>query len=161
MGKTNQTTRTPPKTARKIPADRILDQIQKSKGNVSHVARSLGMSRSALHDRIKHSVTLQKAIQDERETIVDAAENSLYASVLKKEAWAVCFTLKTIGKNRGYTEQTKNINTTINLDLSKLTDEQLEQFEELTNNGIDPVAAYNASLTHQDRKRKATTADHE
>lgn len=35
--------------------------------------------------------------------MLDHAESSLQKAVLKGEAWAVCFFLKTQGKSRGYT----------------------------------------------------------
>jgi hypothetical protein len=37
--------------------------------------------------------------------MVDNAESALNRSVLSGEAWAVCFTLKTQGKSRGYIER--------------------------------------------------------
>ncbi|RMG90924.1 MAG: hypothetical protein D6706_18730 [Chloroflexi bacterium] len=74
-------------------------------GNISAVARKLGVSRGTIYNRIKTSVTLQKKLEDARETMIDNAESALYKAVLEGEAWAVCFFLKTQGKNRGYTER--------------------------------------------------------
>jgi hypothetical protein len=41
----------------------------------------------------------------EREEIVDYAEMGLRGAVLNKEAWAIAFSLKTLGKSRGYVER--------------------------------------------------------
>ena len=73
-------------------------------GNVSFAANSLGVSRAALHLRIKHDSELQQILVDAREAIVDRAENALLAAVTEKQAWAVCFALKCLGKDRGYVE---------------------------------------------------------
>ena len=47
-----------------------------------------------------------KAVYDEeRETLIDFAENQLFQQVKDGNITAIIFTLKTIGKSRGYVER--------------------------------------------------------
>lgn len=69
------------------------------------MATAFGVTRSAVYDYIKRHPTLKRTTDDAREKLVDDAESALHAAVLSKEGWAVCFTLKTLGKDRGYIEK--------------------------------------------------------
>lgn len=55
----------------------------------------------------KRHATVQQAIDEEREMMLDVGELSLARAVQNGEAWAVCFLLKTQGKSRGYVEKTQ------------------------------------------------------
>lgn len=79
--------------------------IVSKRGNVSAVARALKIPRNTLYKQIQADPELVQTLADERERMVDNAEDKLGAAVTKGEAWAVCFTLKTQGKDRGYTER--------------------------------------------------------
>jgi hypothetical protein len=103
----------------------IEDTLQKSMGNISVAARSLGMTRNALYQRIKRTPQLKTILDDARESLVDVAESALYSAVTKKEGWAVCFTLKTIGKSRGYIERTELIQRTEETPLEEMSDVEL------------------------------------
>lgn len=76
-------------------------------GNVSAAARSLGISRNWLDTLIKRSEKLQQVVHDARQSMCDNAESALNRAVINGEAWAVCFTLKTQAKDRGYVERTQ------------------------------------------------------
>lgn len=89
----------------RLRADKVLEQIRLSRGNLSHAARQLGCARYTLQCFVNRYPELKQSLQDEREAIVDSAENALAAAVLDKQGWAVCFTLKTLGRSRGYIEQ--------------------------------------------------------
>lgn len=103
----------------------IEDTLQKSMGNISVAARSLGMTRNALYQRIRRTPQLKTILDDARESLVDVAESALYSAVTKKEGWAVCFTLKTIGKSRGYIERTELIQRTEETPLEEMSDVEL------------------------------------
>ena len=79
--------------------------IATHRGNVSAVARQLKMPRSSVHVIIQADPVLKQLLDDERERMLDNAEDRLGLAVDKGEAWAVCFTLKTQGKERGYSER--------------------------------------------------------
>ena len=76
-------------------------------GNVSAAARSLGFQRHHLHAIIAKSPKLQQVVHDARQSMCDNAESALNRAVINGEAWAVCFTLKTQAKDRGYVERTQ------------------------------------------------------
>lgn len=86
-------------------AAQMIAAIQQAKGNVSAVARALGTSRQTVLNYANEYTTVKQALDDEREAMIDTAESALHAAILDKQGWAVCFTLKTLGKSRGYIER--------------------------------------------------------
>ena len=89
----------------KLTKDGVTEALKKTNANISLAAKSLGVNRTSLYRFIERSPDLKELITDERESLVDIAESALKSAVVGKEAWAVCFTLKTIGKSRGYVER--------------------------------------------------------
>lgn len=83
----------------------ILPLIEKYKGNIASVARSLGCTRQTIYNHIKKHPTLQQALDDARQTMLDNAESVLYNKVVTGDTTALIFFLKTQGKSRGYTER--------------------------------------------------------
>jgi hypothetical protein len=85
------------------------DQIKKALydhyGIVSQAARSLGRTRDALAKRIKKNPSLQEALKQARERLIDKGESALVAAIDRGEPWAISLALKTLGKHRGYTEK--------------------------------------------------------
>jgi len=85
------------------------DQIKKALydhyGIVSQAARSLGRTRDALAKRIKKNPSLQEALKQAREQLIDKGESALVKAIDRGEPWAVSLALKTLGKHRGYTEK--------------------------------------------------------
>jgi hypothetical protein len=74
-------------------------------GLVAQAATRLGMTREGLYKRIKRSPGLQAALAEARAAMTDVAESALFAAIRDREAWAVCFYLKTQGRDRGYIER--------------------------------------------------------
>lgn len=83
----------------------VPDLISEYRGNVSAIARALRMPRSSVHAKIHDDAKLKSLLADERERMLDNAEDKLGLAVDSGEAWAVCFTLKTQGQGRGYVEK--------------------------------------------------------
>jgi len=79
------------------------------RGNVAAVAKHFGVHRSSVQELIDKRPSLRAVLRDAREGMIDNAESSLYAAVIKGEAWAVCFFFKTQGKGRGYVERAQDI----------------------------------------------------
>jgi hypothetical protein len=88
-----------------LSADKVIAKIHELKGNLSMVARSFSISRQTLYNYMKQRPSVQAAVEEARETMIDNVESALYSAALKGEAWAVCFFLKTQGKSRGYVER--------------------------------------------------------
>jgi hypothetical protein len=85
--------------------EEVARALTASHGLVSVAARQLGCSRLAVHRHIKRSALVRQALEDAREALLDLAEASLYRQVAAGEGWAVCFILKTLGRDRGYVER--------------------------------------------------------
>lgn len=92
---------TPPK----LTAEPTIAAIRDLHGNLSAVAKQLGVCRQTLYVFIDRHPSVQAVVAESRETMLDNAESALYRAVLGGEAWAVCFFLKCQGKSRGYVER--------------------------------------------------------
>lgn len=79
--------------------------LAEMRGNIAAVAMRFKVGRSCVYEFIERTPGLQVVLHDAREGMLDHAESALHGAVLRGEAWAVCFFLKTRGKNRGYTER--------------------------------------------------------
>jgi DNA transposition AAA+ family ATPase len=112
--------------------------VNEYKGNVAAIARKLGVSRSTVWAKVQDSAPLQKMLEDARETRIDNAESMLDKKILEGDTTALIFFLKTQGRRRGYSEKVDSTNYT--LDLSQLTDEQLERLS----NGEDVLSVLRA-----------------
>ena len=93
--------------ARKKPVtvEAVLALVDEKHGNITAIARTLQASRTTIYDRINSSVTLKKALDSARETMIDNVESALYSQALNGNTTAMIFFLKTQGKSRGYTER--------------------------------------------------------
>jgi len=126
------------KSPRRPTIDQMIAALTATKGMIAPAAKSLGMTRTALHDRVAVTPALQSVVHDERESMTDTAELALHRAIVNGEAWATCFYLKTQGKSRGYVERQEvtganggPIATTNGPDLSKLTTEELRAYHGL------------------------------
>lgn len=89
----------------KFTTEQIINALRETNGLVSLAARRLGCSAMTIYRRAKKTQAIQQAIDDSRGELVDQAELALRASVLNKQPWAVSLVLRTLGKDRGYTER--------------------------------------------------------
>lgn len=93
------------KSSARIKPDRIAAALQAARGNISAAAASIGVSRNVIYQHVNKNEDLQQVLNDSRESLIDYAESALLQAVGEKQGWAVCFTLKTLGRSRGYVEQ--------------------------------------------------------
>lgn len=84
-----------------------------TKGLMTLAGERLGVSAQTVYNYLKKYPELYEVRQEARTKIVDAAELALESAVLEKQGWAVCFTLKTLGRDRGYAER-------VTIDVNKL-----------------------------------------
>lgn len=89
----------------KFTANQIIDALREKHGNLSAAARYLGCDRHTVTRYINTYPTVQAVADEERETLIDFAENQLFKQVQDGNITAIIFTLKTIGKHRGYVER--------------------------------------------------------
>ena len=83
----------------------MIEALREKHGNLSAAARFLGCSRNTISRYIDTYSTVQAVADEERETLIDFAENQLFQQVKDGNITAIIFTLKTIGKHRGYVER--------------------------------------------------------
>ena len=85
----------------------IIDALRKTNGNLTLTGQLLGCTREAIRLRVNRYPELKQVLDEARESVIDVAEGALQRAVLNGEGWAIAFTLKTIGKRRGYVEKTE------------------------------------------------------
>jgi DNA-binding transcriptional MerR regulator len=90
---------------RKYSEQQIIEALEESKGLIAPAARKLGCARDTIRRYLEEYEGVAQAIKDQREAVTDMAENALYQAILDREAWAVCFYLKCMAKDRGYVER--------------------------------------------------------
>lgn len=88
-----------------LTVEEIARVLEKKAGNISEAARALKVTRQALHYRIGKDETLQQIVIDAREAMVDVAESEALKQIKLGNTAMIIFTLKTVGKSRGYVER--------------------------------------------------------
>ncbi len=85
--------------------DMICEALRESSGLVTLAARRLGCSHTTIQRALKDSKKVRDARHEAREAFLDSAEESLMKKVEDGDLTAIIFTLKTLGKGRGYVER--------------------------------------------------------
>ena len=85
----------------------IATALRKCAGIQSHTGKALGVSQSAISQRVANSEYLQGVYQEIREEILDLAESKLLEKLNSGHMTAIIFLLKCLGKSRGYTEKSE------------------------------------------------------
>lgn len=99
----------------------FLQALEKAYGNCTAASKATGITiplinkwkkdDSKFHDECVRIIEIGV---DER---VEIAEHKLMEAIIRGERWAVAFILKTIGKNKGYTEKTETEHTVVNKEI--------------------------------------------
>lgn len=92
----------------KVTDARIIAAIKKAQGLVTVAAKACRCNPDTIHQRVKDSPEVAAAISAARAEVLDDAESALHKAVAQGEAWAVQFTLRTLGKERGYGDEVKH-----------------------------------------------------
>jgi hypothetical protein len=114
----------------RIDMKRLEDALRQTHGNYQLSAKMLSCTREAIWKRVQKSERLQEIVRDEREGVVDVAEGALQRAVLNGEAWAVQFTLRNLGRDRGYFEKSQQEITGKDggpVEVRTMTDEEVEK----------------------------------
>lgn len=99
----------------------ILEAISGTGGVVSDVAERLGCARSTVYRYVDRYPSVAEALQDEREELLDLAEEGLMKRVREHDLRAIIFVLKTKGKDRGYTTYV-DVGATVRREIDDLID---------------------------------------
>jgi len=86
----------------KFTIEQMCAAIRAAHGLKSVVAAKLGCNRITVDRYAARYPSVQQALADEREWIVDLAESKMVEAVQDREPWAVALILKTLGRSRGY-----------------------------------------------------------
>ena len=89
-------------------ASKMIDALHETKGMVFLAARRLGCSPQTVLNYCKRYPSVQAAKEAERGELVDTAQSKLWESVEKGEPWGITLVLKTLGKDRGYSERVEH-----------------------------------------------------
>ena len=95
----------PKRPYRKYTQEQMIKALEESNGLIAPAARALGCSRDTIRSYLEEYAAVAQAKLEAREAVTDMAENSLYEAIRRGEAWAVCFYLKCMAKDRGYVER--------------------------------------------------------
>lgn len=125
--------------------DRFLAAMLRTRGNIAAAGELLGVTRQTAWAYFNSRPALQERFNDLRETRVDNAESMLEIAVAAGNIHAIMFTLKTLGKDRGYTErkeltgagdspiqiETRRTSSFDSLDVTAFTPEEMIEFRDL------------------------------
>lgn len=81
----------------------IKEALEASHGLVHIAAARLKCHHSTIYRRMETDRKLRDVVRDLRGEIVDIAMEHMYQALLAGEMWAIVYTLRTFGKDRGYT----------------------------------------------------------
>ena len=94
------------KPANMIVTEQVLAAALKASAGIqTKAAQMLGISQSAVSQRVSGSEYLKNIYQEIREEMLDLAESELLKKLREGHLTAIIFYLKCIGKSRGYTEK--------------------------------------------------------
>jgi hypothetical protein len=89
----------------KLTVKQVIEALKETKGLVYLAAKKLGVDPDTVSNYAKRYPTVKATLVSARGEVVDLAEAKLYQATLGGEQWAVLFTLRTQGKERGYVER--------------------------------------------------------
>jgi hypothetical protein len=105
MGKTSRIS--PIKVSGKYTTKALSQALAATDGQVYLAAQRLGCSAKTIYNHLQSEPALAQLLEELRGRFLDLAETSLRQAVIRGDGWAVCFVLKTLGKERGYVERSE------------------------------------------------------
>lgn len=88
-------------------ADQVVEALTATKGMITLTARKLGCNPQTVRNYVTRYPSVAQAMREAREGFLDMTELALQKAVQNGEGWAIAFTLRTIGRHRGYVERTE------------------------------------------------------
>ncbi len=81
--------------------------LRQTKGMVYDAADIVGCHADTIYERAKSSQEVKEAMKRERGKFVDKCQRKLDEAVEAGEPWAIQMGLRTLGKDRGFTERSE------------------------------------------------------
>ena len=104
----------PSKKNSKPSVEQIKEKLFEHCGIITYVAEDFNVAPNTLRKYIDASATLQQALIDSRNKLVDTAEHKLLDNIKSGKETSIIFTLKCLAKQRGYEDRTTlDVNQTI------------------------------------------------
>lgn len=86
----------------------IIAALEATHGLVYLAAKRLGCSDVTIFNRIKRYKEVAAARERARAEMLDLAESRLFEAIDRGEQWAINSILRTLGRDRGYTERVEH-----------------------------------------------------
>jgi hypothetical protein len=90
--------------ARQFSPKTMITTLRAHHGLLSLAADALGCSRSTVYRYVEAYPEVAAVVEEERERLVDRAEDALYFHLQERSPWAISLVLRTLGRRRGYYE---------------------------------------------------------
>ena len=94
-------------TKPKYTPQQMIAAIMNNRGLITEAARELKTNPSTVWVYIRNYPEVEAAVKEARESLLDLTESMLYEHIKNGAPWAIAMVLKTLGKDRGYTEKTE------------------------------------------------------
>jgi transposase-like protein len=100
--------------------------LKNSGGVITLIAKRIGITRTTLYLWMRKHPETQAMLDQEREVLIDHAEEALINKLDNGVDWAIKYVLGTLGKSRGWVEKpefqfiAKQSNMNVNIELEKL-----------------------------------------
>jgi len=85
-----------------IPDQVLIDALRKAGGLITRAAKIVPCDAETIRERVRAKPEFKTLIQELREELIDGAEEGLAHHVREQNLQAVTFTLRTLGRDRGY-----------------------------------------------------------
>jgi hypothetical protein len=85
--------------------EEVAKAIKECHGGKYAAARKLGITFQTLQNYCNQDPSLNDVVKEAKGHMLDTVEHQLFEKAMAGEPWAICFTLKTIGKQRNYSER--------------------------------------------------------
>ena len=132
--------------------DSLAEAIIRNRGVISKIAADVGMQVGSVYYSIRKKPSLQTLMQEARERIIDQAEDNIFDRVEIGDYQASVFVVRTLGKDRGYTER-KEIDSQVTHTIeSSPTDNLVNMLNNLASQQPELVEAEFSDLPTEDRK---------
>lgn len=89
----------------KLTPDQVIEALKAHNGMAYLAADQLNVCVRTVYNYATRYKQVAQVIEHQKGKRLDTAESALWKAILNGEAWAICFLLKTQGKDRGYTEK--------------------------------------------------------
>lgn len=83
---------------------KFIELFSKNATNIKRTCEDVDISRQTYYDWLDKFDTFKKAVEDEKEGMVDFAESMLFSNIKKGRERSIFFFLKTHAKHRGYSQ---------------------------------------------------------